>query len=258
MFADSHVHLDRFPDEEVAALLARARQANVARFLNVGVDLASSARAIQLAQHHPGLAAAVGLHPLFLPENVGAQMPHLQERLRALAQQSPKVVAIGEAGIDLLDAHAPLEVQRQALYMQLQLASDLKLPLILHQQEAEAPCQELLQALHQESGEAHEVIVHYFVGNLASASRWLALGCHLSVGRPVTRLAHAALREAVAAIPLERLLLETDTYPLPGRDTEPAHTANVAQAVAEIKQLPVAAIAEHTTANFCRLFPAAC
>ena len=78
-------------------------------------------------------------------------------------------------------------------------------------------------------------------------------GCALSVGRPVTRLENTALREAVAAIPLERLLLETDTYPLPGRDTEPAHIVQIAQAVAEIKRLPVQKIAEQTTANFCHL-----
>lgn len=256
MFADSHVHLDRYTDEEVAALLARARQASVTRFLTVGVDLASSQQAILLAQQHPGLLAAVGLHPISLAEDFSSQMPHSQERLRTLAQHSPQVVAIGEAGIDLLEAHVFLETQRQAFRLQLHLAYELKLPLVLHQQESEAPCQEILQALQQERGEALAVIVHYFVGDPASASRWLEVGCYISVGRPVTRSDNVALREAVASIPLERLLLETDTYPLPGRDTEPAHILQIAQAVAELKQLPVATIAEQTTANFCRLFRA--
>lgn len=253
MFADSHVHLDRYTDEEAAALLLRARQVGVTRFLTVGVDLASSERGILLARQHPGLFAAVGWHPAYLPENISASLPHFQEHLLMLAQRAPEVVAIGEAGIDLLDAQAPLELQRLAFRLQLYLAHDLKLPLILHNQGADAHCQEMLQAVVQEKGEAAGVIVHYFVGDLANALRWLALGCHLSVGRPVTRPENTALREAVAAIPLERLLLETDTYPLPGRTTEPADIAQVAQAVAEIKQLPVATIAEQTTANFCRL-----
>ncbi len=253
MFADSHIHLDRYTDADAEALLTRARQAGVSRFLTVGVDLTSSERAVLLAWQYAGLYAAVGLHPAYLTEDAASHIADYERRLRALAQHS-EVVAIGEAGIDLLEARAPLETQRQAFLLQLRLADDLKLPLVLHHQKAEAHCQETLEAARQESGRALEVIVHYFVGDSASAARWLALGCHLSVGRPVTRPENAALREAVAAIPLERLLLETDTYPLPGRDTEPADIAQIAQAVAEIKQLPLEAIAEQTTANFCRLF----
>jgi TatD DNase family protein len=255
MFADSHIHLDRYTAEEAFPLLARARQAGVSRFLTVGVDLASSERAILLAQDADGLYAAVGLHPAYLAKDFASQMARYQERLEALVQGSWEVVvALGEAGIDLVDAQAPLETQRLAFRMQLRLASSLKLALILHTQGAEADCQEMLQAARQERRYVPRVIVHYFVGDLASAKRWLALGCYLSVGKPVTRLENTALRAAVAAIPLKRLLLETDTYPLPGRTTEPADIAQIAQAVAEIKRLPIQKIAEQTTANFCRLF----
>ena len=254
MFADSHVHLDRYTDEEVSGLLLRAHQAGVTRLLTVGVDLASSERAILLARQHPGLYAALGLHPAFLYEDFSANLIQYTERLRALAQHAPEVVAIGEAGIDLVEAQAPLDLQRAAFRMHLQLARELGLPLILHNQGADIICQqEMLQAARRKTGRLVDVLVHYFVGDLASASRWLDLGCFLSVGKPVTRPEHRALREAVASIPLERLLLETDTYPLPGRTTEPAHIVEIAQAVAEIRRLPVAKIAEQTTANFCRL-----
>ena len=253
MFADSHIHLDRYTDDEASSLLARARQVGVTRFLTVGVDLASSERAILLGKQHAGLHAAIGLHPIYLPTDLATQFSSYQERLQSLAQHSPQVVGIGETGIDLLQAEAPLEMQRRAFRLQLNLAYDLKLPLILHNQRANTHCQELLQAVQKERRQTLPVIVHYFVGDLASASRWLALGCHLSVGKPVTRAENIALREAIASIPLERLLLETDTYPLPGRDTEPAHIVQIAQAVAELKQLPVQKIAEQTTANFCRL-----
>src|SRR5579871_5033982 len=252
MFADSHIHLDRYTDEEASALLARARQVGVSRFLTIGVDLASSERAIMLARQHPGWYAAIGLHPTYLAEGFSSHIADYEERLRALAQHS-EVVAIGEAGIDLLDAQAPLETQRQALRLQLHLAYDLKLPLILHNQAAETQCREMLRAARQERAHTHNVIVHYFVGDATSAAYWLDLSCHLSVGKPVTRPENAALRKAVAAIPLEHLLLETDTYPLPGRTTEPADIAQIGQAVAEIKQLPLETIAEQTTANFCRL-----
>jgi TatD DNase family protein len=246
MLADSHLHLDRYTDEEASAMLQRARQAGVTGFLTIGVDLASSERAIALAQQHAGLFAAVGWHPAFLRPGFG---PREQEQLRALAWYSSKVVAIGEAGIDLLDAQTPLELQQQAFSLHLQLVQELNLPLILHQQAAEHACQELLQQAYPARG----VVVHYFVGDLASARRWLDLGCMLSVGKPVTRPEHAALREAVAAVPLERLLLETDTYPLPGRTTEPAHLRQIAEAVAALKNLPLETVAEQTTANFCRL-----
>ncbi len=254
MFADSHIHLDRYTDEEASSLLARARQVGVTRFLTVGVDLASSERAILLAQQHPGVSVAIGLHPAYLQAGFPVEIVNYKERLQSLAQHSSQVVAIGEAGIDLMDAQTPLETQRQTFRLQLHLAYDLKLPLVLHNQGADIPCQqEMLQAARQKRGGLVDVIVHYFVGDQASARRWLIFGCHLSVGRPVMRPENTALREAVASIPLERLLLETDTYPLPGRDTEPAHIVQIAQAVAQIKQLPVQKIAEQTTANFCRL-----
>lgn len=244
--ADSHVHLDRYSPDEVNAMLQRARQAGVAYFLTVGVDLASSKQTVMLAQQHAGLYAAVGWHPAYLGSGLSLTD---QERLYTLAQQTPGVIAIGETGIDLLEAQAPLEVQQEAFRLQVQLARQIGLPLILHQQKAESYCQDILSAV----GAGKEVIVHYFVGDLASACRWLELGCTLSVGRPVTRLENIALRKAVEAIPLERLLLETDTYPLPGRATEPADVLQIAEAVAALKHVSLETVAEQTTTNFCRL-----
>lgn len=244
--ADSHVHLDRYSPDEVNAMLQRARQAGIAYLLTVGVDLASSEQAVMLAQQHAGIYAAVGWHPAYL--GAGFSLTN-QEGLHALARQTPGVIAIGETGIDLLEAQAPLEVQQQAFRSQVHLAQQMGLPLILHQQKAESYCQDILSA----AGAGQEAIVHYFVGDLASACRWLELGSAISVGRPVTRPENIALRKAVEAIPLERLLLETDTYPLPGRSTEPANVLQVAEAVAALKRIPLESVAEQTTANFCRL-----
>lgn len=227
-------------------MLQRARQAGVVYFLTVGVDLASSEQAALLAQQQAGLSAAVGWHPLYLGPGFSV---HAQNQLYELARQYPGVAAIGETGIDLAEAQAPLELQQDAFRLQVQLAQQVGLPLILHHQKAESYCQDILRA----AGAGKDVIVHYFVSDLASACRWLDLGCTLSVGRPVTRPENIALRKAVAAIPLERLLLETDTYPLPGRTTEPADVRQVAEAVAALKDIPLETVAEQTTANFCRL-----
>lgn len=255
ILADSHLHLDRYNLTTVGLLLARARAAGVRYFLTVGVDLASSRRAQTRAWQCRNVYAAVGLHPTFLRPDLGPDdVAGLLAALRDLAQRSPAIVAIGEGGIDLLEAQAPLDLQRQAFRLQLQLARELRLPFILHQQNAEQECQQILQDERGTSGQGGDILVHYFVGDGESAKRWLELGCALSVGKPVTRSEQATLREAVAAIPLERLLLETDTYPLPGRTTEPADIRQIAEAVAKLKQLPLEAIAEETTANFRRLF----
>ncbi len=247
LLADSHLHLDRYSNEEISALLSRAQQARVTRFLTVGVDVISSEHAILLARQYTGVYAAVGWHPAFLQAPLDISE---QTRLRTLAKSAPQVAAIGETGIDLLDATTPLDIQQQAFHFQLQLAQEMGLPLILHHQGAERQCQELIREARTDT----RIIVHYFTGDLASARRWLDLGCFLSVGKPVTRAENHALREAISALPQERLLLETDTYPLPGRTTEPAHIRQIAEAVAMLKRSSLETIAEQTTANFCRLF----
>jgi TatD DNase family protein len=258
-FADSHVHLDRYNDGEVTALLQRAHRAGVTRLLTVGTDLSSSKRALQLARQHPGVSAAIGLHPISVtPASLESELAGLSE----LAQQHrAEIVAIGESGLDLLEATAPLEAQERAFRFQLRLARELALPLILHQQGAEQPCQQIIQDERSNVGQSGQsgaasvpIIVHYFVGDTASAQRWLALGCAISVGKPVTRPEHTALRQAISGIPLDHLLIETDTYPLPGRTTEPAHIPQIAEAVAMLKQASIKTIAEQTTANYRRLF----
>ncbi|HEY7125524.1 MAG TPA: TatD family hydrolase [Ktedonobacterales bacterium] len=258
-FTDSHVHLDRYSHDEVTVLLKRAHQAGVARLLTVGTDLPSSSRALQLAQQHAGVSAAIGLHPASLAlaslERDLLQLAELAQRHRA------EIIAIGESGLDTLEAAAPLEAQERAFRFQLRLARELALPFILHQQGAEQLCQQIIrdeqkkmEALEADGVRAPPIIVHYFVGDTESTQRWLALGCCISVGKPITRPEHAALRQAIAGISLEHLLLETDTYPLPGRATEPAHIRQIAEAVAALKQVSVETIAEQTTANYRRLF----
>jgi TatD DNase family protein len=256
-YVDSHIHLDRYTDDDAAALLERASQAGVGAFLTIGVDRASSQRAVALAVRFGArysLYAAVGLHPAFLPTGA-TSIDRDIEQLSILAQSSPShIVAIGEIGLDTLDATAALDTQLYAFATQLQLANDLGLPVVIHFQGAQAiaRAQELYAAAPARLG----AVVHYFVGDLPQARRWLDLGCHVSVGRPVIRQENASLRAAIASptLPLDRLLIETDTYPLPGRATEPADVVTVAAEIAALKDLPTEQVAHQTTTNFMRLF----
>src|SRR6266516_4151675 len=174
--ADSHVHLDRYPPPVVSAMLARARRAGVRRFLAVGVDLASSAAAVGLARRRRGVLAAVGVHPT----RVGGLDPDdALVQLRELARQ-PNVAAIGEVGLDDTAMGAPMPAQEAFFSACLELAEELDLALSLHVVGVHRRAQEILGA-----GPASRAVVHYFQGDGELATAYLALGCHISVGKPV-------------------------------------------------------------------------
>lgn len=244
MLADSHVHLDRYSAGEVSSMLRRARRAGVSRFLAVGVDLPSSRAACALARRR-GVLAAVGIHPTRLHGRpVEATLAALSDLANRLAPS-----AIGEVGLDR-QASAPVEDQARFLAGCLDLAAHRGLPLVLHVVgEHAAALRVLADAERLPAG-----VVHYFIGDRALAERYLDLGLHISVGKPAVRLEHPRLREAIATIPLDRLLLETDTYPMHGRFTEPYDVTYVCAAVARIKGVTFDEVATRTTENFDRLF----
>jgi TatD DNase family protein len=241
--ADSHVHLDRYRSREVDAMLTRARRAGVRRFLAIGVDQATSEAAVTLAGRR-GVGAAVGLHPTRVERRASADLPTW---LRALARR-PGVVALGEVGLDA-NGSTPLATQEAFLLGCIQLARAHQLPLCLHVVGAHEQAQALLRAEPPPAA-----VVHYFQGDPSLARAYLDLDFYISVGKPVTRPERAEVREAVREIPLDRLLLETDTYPLPGRTTEPADVALIAQAIADLRGVSVGTVARATTANYRRLF----
>ena len=242
--ADSHVHLDRYDEDAVVAMLDRAREAGVGRLLTVGTDRASSLAALSLATQHAGVLAAIGIHPRRVADIEGPE--HVLWSLAMLGGAA----AIGEVGLDA-DA-ANLEEQAYFLDACLDLADEVRLPLVLH---VVGPPDVHELALGRLGTRAPvDAVVHYFVGDAELARRYLDIGCDISVGKPVTRPEYAALRRAVADIPLQRLLAETDTYPLPGRTTEPRDLPAVCAAVAELHGTSPAQVAASTTANFERLF----
>jgi TatD DNase family protein len=243
--ADSHVHLDWYA--EPAPIIERARRADVAPLVGVSVDLASARRTIQIAYQYWGIITAIGFHPAYVPDDYAPG--HLAELVRLASD--PSVGCIGEIGIDTLDSEVPLDRQMMAFQGQLALANRLALPVNLHLRGDIDPALDLLAR----NGLAHGGIVHYFVGDEAAARRYLALGLTISVGKPVTRPENGALRQAITRLPLDRLVLETDSYPLPGRTTEPSDVVVIAREVAELRGILLEDVASVTTDNLRRLLP---
>jgi TatD DNase family protein len=252
---DSHAHLDRAEyDGDLDAVIERARAAGVARVVCVGLWRAPGdfGDALALADRDPAwFAATVGVHPhesVDVPEEDWA-------RLERLARD-PRVVAIGETGLDFHYDHSPRDVQEAAFRRSIRLARAVEKPLVVHLREADEVCARVLE---EEGLPAAGGVMHCFTGDAARAERWLAMGFHLSVAGVVTFKAAEDLREAVRRVPRDRLLVETDCpflapIPFRGKRNEPAYVAQVAARVAELWGVPADEVGEVTTANALRLF----
>ena len=251
MLVDTHCHLDLTQfDQDRDAVVARAREAGVGRILVPGIDLASSRRAVALAEAYPEVYAAVGVHP---NSALGFAAAVLEE-LRQLAR-GPKVVAIGEIGIDLYWKTVPLDEQQAAFRQQLELADRLGKPVIVHDREAHAEVLAGLQECRPRAG----VVLHSFSGDRAMAAAAVARGWYLGVDGPLTYAKNAPLRSIFSAVPLERILIETDApyltpQPRRGQRNEPAFVRYVAERLASERGVSLAAAAEATALNAARLF----
>ena len=259
MLIDTHAHLDspKF-DADRIAVVERAQAAGVKIIINAGADLESSRQAVALAGQYPEVYAGVGVHPHDAKTLDGEVLAALRE----LARQ-PKVVAVGEIGLDFYRNLSPQDAQRRAFQAQLAWAARLGKPVIVHDREAHA---EVLKALTiwaaglARSSLAGRVgVLHSFSGDLLMAKRAIDLGFYISISGPVTYQNAQRLAEIVQALPLDRLLIETDCPYLPphphrGKRNEPAYVQLVAEKVAEIKDLPLDEVAAATTANAKRLF----
>jgi len=273
---DTHCHLDfeKF-DPDRPEVLKRAWEAGLTRILIPGLDLASSLAAVKLAESHPRLFAAIGVHPSEASK-VESQTSDLQpstfDEFRKLAQ-NPKVKAIGEIGLDYYWNDAPHAVQQQVLEEQLNLAAELKLPVVLHLREAgDAPdgdcASDLLNILEAWVGRLRTGqnplaerpgVFHSFSGSQAVAERALQLNFYIGITGPLTYKNAESKRQLVKALPLDRILIETDApflAPVPqrGKRNEPAFVRHIADKIAEIQSQNSEEIAAITTANAARLF----
>ncbi|MEW6447769.1 MAG: TatD family hydrolase [Bacillota bacterium] len=248
---DTHCHLDdeRF-EADRAKVIERARAAGVTQIITVGYDIDSSRRAIDLAGLLPGVFAVVGVHP----HDAAAAPPDYIEVLRRLARE-PRLVAVGEIGLDYYRDLSPRPVQREVFIAQLRLARELGLPVVIHCRDAHGEVYEILK--REAAGLAG--VMHCFSGSWEEAKRFLALGFHISIAGPVTFPQSTKLVEVARRVPLDRLLLETDApylTPVPhrGKRNEPAYLVHTAQKVAGIRGISLEELASATAENAKRLF----
>ena len=248
-FYDTHLHLK--PNDSAAAVFAAARACQVTRFVVVGADFASSAGAADLvAAGEPGVYATVGIHPHDAKDFTGDLTPFR----RWLAQ--PGVVAVGEIGLDYYYHHSPKEVQIPVFRQFLELALELDKPVVIHCRDA---VPDLLAVLAETWKPGHPFEVHSFTGTVPEVERILELGALVSFNGMVTFAKSDNIRDLVRAVPLDRMLLETDApylTPDPFRKhrNEPKYIPVVAARVAEVKGVSLEELADTTCANARRFF----
>jgi TatD DNase family protein len=242
-WVDDHCHLDRASAETT---VAQAAAAGVERLITVGTDAGASEAAVAVARAHDGVWATAGVHPHEATEGVDGIVGLLDET---------EVVAVGECGLDYHYDHSPRPVQRRVFAEQIALARERRLPLVIHTREAWDDTFTILEA----EGVPEHTVFHCFTGGPSEAARCTEMGAHLSISGIVTFGTAADLRAAVAATPLDRLLVETDSpylAPVPhrGKRNVPAWVPVVGAAVAEVKGLPVGEVAAATWATTARVY----
>jgi TatD DNase family protein len=254
MLVDSHCHLtDPQFDADRAEVIARARAAGVERFLVIGAngDFIHNENAVALAHEYADVFAIVGVHP----HDAKTITPDTYARLRVLAQQ-PKVVGLGETGLDFYYDNSPREDQRTHFRNFIHLARELDLPLSMHVRDAYAEAADTLRT----AGEGQvRGVMHCFTGNAEEAQTLLELGLSLSFSGIVTFKSASDLRAVAKTVPLERLLIETDCpllapTPYRGKRNEPAYVVQVAKTIAEAKGVTLERLAEATRSNTNALF----
>jgi TatD DNase family protein len=250
---DSHCHLD-FPafEGEIDAVVARAAAAGVTRMVTIATRLASEPAVRAIAEAHPGVFYAAGAHPMQVAEAPMASV----EALVALAAH-PKLVAIGETGLDYHYTAETKAAQIESLRIHVEAARATGLPLVIHARDADADIARILGEEHRAG--RFDCVMHCFTGSAGLAEVALGLGFYLSVSGIATFRNASELRDIFGAAPRERLLVETDApylapQPYRGKRNEPAYTADTARAMAEHLGMDYAAFAAMTSANFDRLF----
>lgn len=252
MLVDSHCHLDFCADDEIDAVVARARAAGVGRMLSISTKLGQFARLRAIAAKYDDVFCTVGVHP----HEAASEPDATAEKLIELAHH-PKVVGVGESGLDYYYEHSPREAQRALFRAHIQAARASKLPLIVHARAADDDMAEILRdewAMGEFSG-----VLHCFSSTQALAEAALQLGFYVSFSGILTFKKADDVRAVARALPLDRLLLETDApylAPMPhrGKRNEPAFLPFTAAKLAEVKEIDVTALIAATGRNFQTLF----
>jgi len=252
MLFDTHVHLnaEQF-EEDLTEVITRAKEAGVANMIVVGFDRPTITKAMELVETYDFLYAAVGWHPVDAIDMTDADL----EWIESLAAH-PKVVAIGEMGLDYYWDKSSKEIQMEVFRKQIRLAKRVKLPIIIHNREATA---DIITILREEEASLVGGIMHCFSGSVETAKECLEMNFYISLGGPVTFKNAKKPKEVAAEVPLDRLLIETDCpylapHPFRGKRNEPAYVKLVAEQIASIKQVSVEEVARITTENAKKIF----
>jgi TatD DNase family protein len=253
MLIDSHCHLD-FPDfaAELDAVVARARDAGIVRMVTISTRVARQAELLAITDRFADVYASVGTHPHYAHEELDIAPADLVARTR-----HPKVVAIGEAGLDYHYDRSPRLAQEQGFRTHIKAARETGLPLVIHSREADADTARILE---DETGQgAFPAVLHCFTGGPDLAQRATALGLFISFTGILTFKNSTALRAIAAALPADRILVETDAPylapgPFRGKRNEPAYVVETAKVLAETRGVAFEEIARQTSENFFRLF----
>jgi TatD DNase family protein len=253
VLVDSHCHLD-FPDfaPELDAVVARASAAGVGHMVTICTRVRRLEQVLAVAEHFPTVTCSVGTHPHHAHEELDITVEDLIAHTN-----HPKVVALGEAGLDYHYDNSPRDAQEQGFRTHIAAARATQLPLVIHTREADADCARILE---DEMGKgAFPAVLHCYTGGPELARRAVALGCYIGFTGIVTFKNSAALRAIAAELPADRFLVETDApylAPLPyrGKRNEPSYVVEVAKTLAEVRGVSFEEIARQTTENFFKLF----
>lgn len=252
MLTDTHTHLnaEQF-DEDRTEAINRAQEAGVTRIVNIGINREYIPSSIALAEQYDFIYTTVGWHPVDAIDMMPGDLEWLEE-----LSKHEKVVAIGEIGLDYHWDKSPKDVQQRVFREQIRLARKVGLPIAIHNRDAH---HDVLQILKEEKAAEVGGIMHCFSGSWGTAKQCIDMNFHISFGGPVTFKNAKQPKEVLAQVPLDRLLLETDSpyltpHPYRGKRNETAYVRLVAETAAEIRGMSLEAIAEVTTANAIRLF----
>ena len=252
MFIDSHSHLDdeRF-NEDRDILIKSLKDNKVDIAINIGADLETSINSVNLANKYDNIYATIGVHPHSASEVT-------LETLNKFRQMSKnkKVVAIGEIGLDYYYDNSPRDLQRKWFKEQVELAKELNLPVVIHSRDA---TQETFDIIKEAQDGTLRGVLHCFSGSIEMAIEYIKLGFYISIGGPVTFKNARVVREVAESVPLDKLLIETDSpyltpEPYRGKRNEPMFVRYVAEKIAEIKKISVEELASHTSRNTKELF----
>jgi TatD DNase family protein len=253
MLVDSHCHLDYFKDSELPDIIARAREAGVGELVTIGTTMAQSATLPAITEAFPDVWCTVGVHP-----HHAAEAPIPEPETLAEMTRHPRVIGVGESGLDYFYDRAPRDVQADNFRAHIRGARLGGVPLAIHARDADDDIAGILQE-EADRGGPFDFLLHCFSSTRALCEAAVALGGYISFSGILTFPRSAELRDIARDVPLDRLLVETDSpylapVPFRGKRNEPSFVAHTAKVLAEVRGLSPEAVADLTTANFRRLF----